>query len=144
MGKAPKRTKCPECKKLGYREFHAPALRFVGAGFYCNDYGKNTISHASAKGACDEFIEGAKESSKKRMETGFQNYKVYTPDLEVLEAKGEIKKRGGEDKESIIHDNASKYREVAKTIYKHSDIDPAKQKKTNVDLMTTPDKKGFE
>ena len=144
MGKAPKRTRCPECDKLGYRHYGTPAIRFVGAGFYVNDYGKNNATHANSKSACETFIEESKVASKKRMETGFQNYKVYTPDLEVLEAKGEITRKKGDDKEAIIHDSASKYRKVAETVYKHSGIDPATQKKTNVDLMTTPDKKGTE
>jgi len=141
---APRKRRCPKCKKPRERLISSFGAQFKGKGFYCNDYGKNNATHANSKSACETFIEESKVASKKRMETGFQNYRVYTPDLGVLEAKGEITRKKGKDKEAIIHDSASKYREVAETVYKHSGIDPAKQKKTNVDLMTTPDKKGLE
>lgn len=143
MGKAPKRTKCPECKKFGYRSYNTPAIRFVGSGFYCNDYGKNTASHKDAKGACETFIKEAKVASEKRMDTGFQHYKVFTPDLEVLEGRGDIKRSKG-NVDEVIDKKAASYREVAQQMYKESGIDPTQQNKTNVDLMTTPDKIGLE
>ena len=77
------------------------------------------------------------------MDTGFQHYKVFTPDLEVLEKRGEIKKSKG-NADEVIEKKARNYREVAQQIYKESDIDPTTQTKTNVDIMTTPDKKGLE
>ena len=70
-------------------------MKFVGAGFYCNDYGKNTVQHKNAQGAVDEFVEGAKVSSSKRMKSGFQNYSVYSPDYGQLEKMGQIKKTKG-------------------------------------------------
>jgi len=85
----------------------------------------------------------AKKSSEKRMDTGFHHYRVMTPDLEVLEKRGEIKRSKG-NAEEVIDKKARNYREVAQQIYKESDIDPTAQTKTNVDIMTTPDKKGLE
>ena len=108
-----------------------------------NDYGKNTIGHKNAKGACEEFIEGAKKSSEGRMKTGFQNYKVYTPDFDRLEELGQVKKtKGARDK--VINHNAAKHRNVATQLYEKSGLVPEKQEKTNVDLMTVPDKEGLE
>ena len=85
---APRKRKCPKCKKPRERLISSFGAKFKGKGFYVNDYGKNNATHANSKSACETFIEESKVASKKRMETGFQNYKVYTPDLEVLEAKG--------------------------------------------------------
>jgi len=142
MGKAPEKTKCPGCEKRKGRSYDAPALRFIGSGFYVNDYGKNTIAHANAKGACEEFIEDAKKSSKERSKTGFQNYKVYTPNLGELEAMGQIKKMEG-NSEEIINSNAARYRKFSERLYKEANIDPEKQEKTNVDLLTQPDRDGL-
>ena len=143
MGKAPEQTKCPECKKKCGRSYDTPSLRFIGPGFYVNDYGKNTIAHKSGKGACEEFIEDSKKASDKRMKTGFHNYKVYTPDFGVLEKQGQVK-RTNKPADQAINDNADKHRAMAKEIYKKSGIDPEKQEKTNVDIMTRPDKEGLE
>ena len=142
MGKAPEKTKCPECKKRCSRSYDVPSLRFIGPGFYVNDYGKNTIGHKNAKGACEEFIEGAKKGSEERMKTGFHNYKVYTPDLGALEAKGQIKKMKG-NADDIIHSNAARYRKLATHMYEKADINPEKQEKTNVDMLTQPDRDGL-
>ena len=143
MGKAPKKTKCAECGKLCERSYDTPSIKFIGSGFYCNDYGANTWTHKNFKSSADHFIKEAKKSSEKRMDTGFQHYKVFTPDLEVLEKRGEIKKSKG-NADEVIEKKARNYREVAQQIYKESDIDPTTQTKTNVDIMTTPDKKGLE
>lgn len=140
---APQKRKCPQCAKMRARAVSTFGMRFVGAGFYCNDYGRNTAHHSNAKGAVDEFVEGAKKSSEKRMETGFHNYKVFTPDLGELEKQGQIKKASGSADE-VINKKASTYRAIAKEAYKQAGIDPTQQKKTNVDLLTTPDKEGLE
>jgi putative FmdB family regulatory protein len=140
---APKKRRCPECNKMSPKAVSVFNARFVGSGFYCNDYGKNTWAHKSAQGAVDEFVKGAAKSSEKRMETGFQNYKVFTPDYDVLEKRGEIKKASGSVDE-VIDRKAKGYRAIATEAYKQSGIDPKKQKKTNVDIMTVPDKKGLE
>lgn len=138
---APKTKKCPKCGKRRKRAVSTFGMKFVGSGFYVNDYGKGTVAHNSAKGAIDEFVEGAKVSSKERMKTGFQNYRVYTPDYEQLEKMGQVKKTKGSEEEAISN-NAAKHRKLAEHIYTNSDIDPVTQEKTNVDLLTSPDKKG--
>ena len=143
MGDAPEKTKCAECGKRRGRSYDTPTLKFIGPGFYVNDYGKNTVTHKNSKGACDEFVEEAKKSSEGRMKKGFRNYRVYTPDFDRLEQLGQVKKtRGNRDK--VINHNAAKYREVATQLYQESGIVPEKQEKTNVDLMTVPDKEGLE
>lgn len=139
MGKNPEKTKCPECKKKCGRRYDTPTFKFIGSGFYVNDYGGNSVMHSNAKGAVDTFVEEAKEASQKRMDTGFQNYRVYTPNYEQLEKTGQIKKST-----RTVEENAAKHRQTAEHIYKNSSIDPEKQNKTNVDLMTKPDKKGME
>jgi putative FmdB family regulatory protein len=35
------KKKCPKCKKQWRRLFGVPSLKFIGSGFYVNDYGKN-------------------------------------------------------------------------------------------------------
>ena len=143
MNKVPEKTKCAECGKRRGRSYDTPTLKFIGNGFYVNDYGKGSATHKSAKGAVDEFIEDAKKSSSERMKTGFQNYRVYTPDFDKLEEQGLVKKtQGARDK--VINHNAAKHRAVAEKLYQESGIVPEKQEKTNVDLMTVPDKEGLE
>lgn len=139
MGKAPEKTKCPGCEKRKGRCYDIPTLRFLGPGFYVNDYGRGNWAHKSQQGAVDEFVRDSETASKKRMKSGFQNYRVYTPDYEVLEKKGEIKKSS-----SSVNANAARHREMAKHIYKNAEIDPTKQEKPNVDIMTRPDKEGLE
>ena len=143
MGKAPEKTKCPGCEKRKGRSYDSPVLRFIGSGFYVNDYGKGNWAHNTQQGAVDEFVRDSEKASKERMKTGFQNYKVFTPDYDALEKKGDIKRTSG-DADEVIHRKASKYRGLATRAYKESGIDPGKQEKTNVDLMTVPDKKGLE
>ena len=143
MGKAPEKTKCPGCEKRKGRCYDVPTLKFIGSGFYVNDYGKNNWAHDSQKGSVDEFVEGAKKSSKERMKTGFNNYKVYTPDFDVLEKQGQVT-RTNKAAEEAIHDNASRHRKTAEQFYSRAGYDPATQEKTNVDMITKPDKEGLE
>ena len=140
---APQKRKCPSCKKLRPRAMSTFGLRFIGSGFYCNDYGSNHWTHSGSKDAAETFVKEAEAASEKRMETGYHNYKVYTPDFDVLEKKGDVKKIQG-NASDIVNEKAQRYRAIAKHAYKESGIDPKTQKKTNVDLMTTPDKKGLE
>ena len=139
IGKAPEKTKCKECGKRKGRCYDVPTLKFVGSGFYVNDYGSSNWKHKKSKDAAQTFINEAEDASKKRMDTGFQNYKVFTPDYNVLESQGVIKRSN-----NSIDENAAKHREVSKEFYKKAEIDPGKQEKTNVDIMTVPDKKGME
>ena len=139
MGKAPEQTKCPECKKKCGRSYDPPSLRFYGPGFYVNDYGKGNWAHKSQDGAVNEFVEDSKKASKKRMKSGFQNYRVYSPDFEVLEKNRQVTKS-----KRSVDENAAKHRRTAKFVYKNAEIDPTKQEKPNVDLMTKPDKEGLE
>ena len=104
-----------------------------------NDYGKNNWTHSNSKDAAQKFVDEAADASKKRMDTGFQNYKVFSPDYDALEKQGKIKKSN-----RSVDENAARHREVAKEFYTKSEIDPEKQNKTNVDIMTEPDKKGME
>lgn len=143
MGKSPEKSKCPGCEKRKGRCYDVPTLKFIGSGFYVNDYGRKSWTHESQQGSVDEFVEGAKESSKKRMKTGFHNYKVYTPDLGELERKGEIKKTNLSPEEAI-HKNAARHRKTAEQFYNRAGYDPATQEKTNVDMITKPDKEGLE
>ena len=140
---APQTRKCPQCGKRRNRAVSTFGMKFVGSGFYCNDYGKNTWHHKNSQGAVDEFVDGAKKSSESRMKTGFQNYKVYTPNFDALEKKGHIKKTSGSTDEAISN-NARKHRKLAEHIYNNAEINPLEQEKPNVDIMTTPDKKGLE
>jgi putative FmdB family regulatory protein len=140
---APKTKKCPKCGKRRKKAVSTFGMKFVGAGFYCNDYGKNTVQHKNAQGAVDEFVEGAKVSSNKRMKSGFQNYSVYSPDYGQLEKMGQIKKTKGSE-EAAISNNAAKHRKLAEHIYTNANVDPATIEKPNVDLLTSPDKKGLE
>ena len=77
------------------------------------------------------------------MKTGFQNYRVYTPNFEELEKTGEVKRTKGSDDEAVSK-NAAKHRKTSEQIYTNAKIDPTQQEKTNVDIMTRPDKKGAE
>jgi putative FmdB family regulatory protein len=37
----PRKKKCPECKKLKLKRlFGVPSIKFIGSGFYVNDYPK--------------------------------------------------------------------------------------------------------
>ena len=139
MGKNPEKTKCPECNRRCGRRYDVPKFKFVGPGFYVNDYGSNSAKHSNAKSAVDRFVEESKEASENRMKTGFQNYKVYTPNFKELEKTGQVKKST-----RSVDENAAKHRKTAEHIYKNAGIDPSQQEKTNVDIMTVPDKKGVE
>ena len=140
---APQKRKCPRCKKMKDRAMSTFGLKFIGSGFYCNDYGNKHWAHKDGKSAAETFVKEACDHSKKRMETGFQNYKVYSPDFEVLEKDGLVTKKKG-PADAAIDESARKYRKLATHIYDNSDIDPLTQKKTNVDLFTKPDKEGLE
>lgn len=37
FGKAPKKIKCGDCKKMCERHFSPPMIQFVGSGFYSTD-----------------------------------------------------------------------------------------------------------
>jgi predicted nucleic acid-binding Zn ribbon protein len=73
VGKAPGRTRCPECKKLSERFFGSmPAVHFKGTDFWTvrNQIRKSRLN----KQDINEFYEGANKASEKRMGTGWQHY----------------------------------------------------------------------
>jgi len=136
MGKNPEKTKCPECGKRKGRCYDVPNLRFVGSGFYVNDYGTGHVYHKNSKGAVDEFVENAKKSSKERMDSGHEHYKKMVPDWEVLEKRGSVKKKQGVNAENEMKKESEKNRKVAEHIYKNAKIDPTKKKTPNRDILT--------
>ena len=123
---APKKRKCPQCKKLRPRAMSTFGLRFIGSGFYCNDYGVNNYKHKNQLDAVKEFNEGAKEACKKRMDTGWQNYAKYTPNVEKLMETGEIKRRKS-DKE--ISDTIKTSIKLTDSAYNNAGMDPVENTK---------------
>ena len=118
---APQKRKCPECKKLRPRAVSTFGMKFVGSGFYCNDYGTSNWKHKNQLGAVEEFNEGAKKASLKRMDSGWQNYAKYTPDIEAQMKDGRIKKRKS-DKE--ISETIKTSKKLTDSAYDNAGIDP--------------------
>ena len=118
---APQKRKCPECKKLRPRAVSTFGMRFIGSGFYCNDYGSNTAHHSSRKDAATEFVEVAKKKSEQRMASGWQNYAQYTPNVENMKDAGVItrKKTQKEVKQTL---KTSK--KLTDSAYNNAGIDP--------------------
>ena len=72
LAKNPRRTKCPECKKLSERMYTPTPVHFKGAG-WDGPTGLNQI------GGSDEINKKLQQQSKDRMDTGWQHYARYTP-----------------------------------------------------------------
>ena len=90
MAEAPKRSKCPECKKFKPKLIHSPVFHLKGDGFHAT---KNAYKN-SRKNIDDinEFYNTATKNSKKRMKTGWQNYSRMDIDHQYFEDSGRYKK----------------------------------------------------
>lgn len=125
MGKAPSRTKCPECKKLSERLFESTPVHFKGHGFYATDY-KDRRCESDTK----NFYKSAIEMSKERMKTGWQHYGKFTLKEEAFNkmvSDGVVKRKNDDEKRES--DKITK--EVLDVAYKGAGIkDPEKYKKT--------------
>jgi|15BtaG_2_1085339.scaffolds.fasta_scaffold00212_6 putative FmdB family regulatory protein len=118
---APRKRKCPKCKKPRERLVSSFGAKFKGSGFYCNDYGVNNYRHSSQLDSIKEFERGAKEASAKRMDSGWQNYSRYTPNIEQMKKDGRIKRRKT-DKE--IQETLKTAKKLTDSAYTKADIDP--------------------
>jgi len=120
---APRKRKCPKCGKMRDRAVSTFGMNFIGDGFYCNDYGKNTAHHSSREGAAKEFINDAKKMSEKRMASGWQNYARYEPNVENQMKAGRItrKKSAAEVRQTL---KTSK--KLTDSAYNNAGIDPLK------------------
>jgi len=118
---APRKRKCPKCKKPRERLISSFGAKFKGSGFYCNDYGVNNYRHAQSFDGIKEFDRTAKEASVKRMESGWQNYSVYTPNIEQMQKDGRIKRKKT-DKE--IQETLKTAKKLTDSAYKNAGMDP--------------------
>jgi len=119
FAKAPKRTKCPECKKLSERFWDKPPpVRFKGAGWT----GVNSVTGFNKTGGSDEVNKKLQQSCKDRMDTGWQHYAKYTPPKNFLD-----KARRLSDREVGEKLEASK--RLSAHVYDKAKIDPAKKYK---------------
>ena len=115
IGKAPARTKCPECKKLS-EQFWAGRdipVHFKGAGWT----GKNSATGYNKKGGSDEINQMLQEKTKKRMESGWQQYASYTPPQEVYDRARKLS-----DKE--VKQKVEAAKEISDHVYNKANINP--------------------
>lgn len=91
MTKPAKRLKCPQCKKMCQKVFYAAPLIFKGKGWYINRL--KFRKQFDDKQTITNFYRDSMEASKKRMKTGFEHYSRMTPNYEVLEKEGRVKRK---------------------------------------------------
>jgi len=76
MSKAPKKGKCPECGKMGIRDYSNAGTHFKGEGWDSNSYRiKRRNEKGFDKDTANEFLNTSIENSKSRMASGGQHYK---------------------------------------------------------------------
>ena len=82
FAKAPKRTRCPECKKLSERLWNTPSpVHFKGAGWT----GVNSQTGFNKTGGSDAVNKELQKHCKTRMDSGWQQYAKYTPPKKLLD-----------------------------------------------------------
>jgi len=94
LAKNPRRTKCPECKKLSERMYTPTPVHFKGAG-WDGPTGLNQI------GGSDEVNKKLQQESRERMKTGFQHYAHYTAKPGWVEQNATLKRTEAQVKEKM-------------------------------------------
>jgi len=111
--KPPSRRKCPECHKSAKRFYNVDiGVKIGGITEKTKRRGREFYEKGYNKQQAHEFYESSIESSKRRMETGFQHYKVYEPNFEVLEKQGLARKT--KDVQQKIKTAENLHKELAK------------------------------
>jgi len=116
LGKAPDRTRCPECNKLSGRKWDvAPPVHFKGG----RGAGWHTKGGGELDGSSDVLNKAMQEGTKKRIEKGYEAYKVYSPSEGYIKATGA---RRMSDEEVVKKLDASK--KASAEVYDKAGIDP--------------------
>lgn len=104
MAKAPRRTKCPSCKKLREQNFtKAPPVIYKGTNF--RDPGRKDIKARTNKQDLNEWYDSETKLTKERLAAGGNMYRHYVIDTKDALEKGKM---------SVVSD--AKYKERVKKV----------------------------
>ena len=127
VGKAPKRTKCPnKCGKFGNRYYGDQTL-FVSWG---NDTDFQTVRSRNKqydlkgmnKQEADKFLNDSIARSERAINTGWQQYSRVVPDGEAMEKEGKAKRRTEEQ----VTDALNNAKQLTRDCYNSVGRDPGK------------------
>ena len=111
--KPPTRRKCPECHKSAKRFYNVDiGVKIGGITEKTKRVGREFAEKGFNKQQAHEFYETHIEASKQRQKTGWQHYKSYEPNFQVLEKQGVVKRT--KDKEAKMKRQEGLSRELAK------------------------------
>lgn len=111
--KPPTRRKCSECSKFAKRFYNVEmSVRVGGVTEKTKRVGREFAENGFNKQQAHEFYETHINASKKRVQTGFQHYKVYEPDFKVLEQQGTARRTNKREEKIKAAENLHK--ELAK------------------------------
>lgn len=111
--KPPTRRKCPKCHKSAKRFYNVEInAKIGGITEKTKRVGREFAEKGFNKQQAHEFYETHIEASKRRQKTGFQHYKAYEPNFEVLEKQGRARKTGNVEKK--IKNVETLHKELAK------------------------------
>ena len=111
--KPPSRRKCPECKKSAKRFYNVEfSARVGGVTEKTKRVGREFAEKGFNKQQAHEFYNTHIELSKERQKTGWQHYKAYDPNFQVLEKQGVVRKT--KNREEKIKHNEGLQKELAK------------------------------
>lgn len=111
--KPPSRRKCPECSKFAKRFYNVEiSARVGGITEKTKRVGREFAEKGFNKQQAHEFYNTHIEFSKERQKTGWQHYKAYDPNFQILEKQGVVRKT--KNREQKIKNNEGLQKELAK------------------------------
>ena len=112
IGKAPKKTKCPECGELRERNWSSVSTFRMKGDCHTNRVRlRERYDKGMDKDTAEEFYDTAIQASKRSIETGWKNYKKVEPNLDAFREKGLVRKRSEQEAQQAT-ENAKKLTEA--------------------------------
>ena len=122
LAKNPTRTRCPECKTLCEKNWgssrNQPPVHFIGGV----GAGWTTKGGGELMGSSDDMIRAMQEGCKKRMDKGYEAYKIYSPSKGYIDSVG-ARRRSDEEVRKVLQDS----KKASAENYDKIGIDPYKQ-----------------
>jgi putative FmdB family regulatory protein len=120
LGKAPKKTECPDCGELRSRNWSSVTTFRMKGDCHTNRVRlRDRYNKGMGKDEADEFLNASIKASEKSIETGWKHYSKITPKVsQELLNTGKVRRRSDKETKQAMENS----KKMTETVYNGLDI----------------------
>tara|TARA_R100001086_G_scaffold248301_1_gene184907 strand:+ start:757 stop:1209 length:453 start_codon:yes stop_codon:yes gene_type:complete len=120
LGKAPKKTNCPECGELRERNWASVSTFRMKGECHTNRVRlRKSYNEGMDKDTAEEFYDQAIKNSNTAIKTGWQHYSKVVPNIEAMRKVGGVRRRSDHE----YKDAVERAKKMTQAVYNDTNTD---------------------